>query len=101
MENGDYFIFLGVDQFFAVFKEIETNPDSTILLYEGFYSWNGEDPEFTWIYFRSNLYDINGSESYYVYEMRGAFLKQVLGEPLFEEGEERVEISPMDHALEW
>ena len=94
-----YFIFLGVDQFFSVFREYgpsHPDPGNTILICEGYYSWNGEDPRVTWIYFRTSLYDINGSESSYVYGLKGAILNQSLGEPLFEEGEESVEISPMD-----
>ena len=91
-----YYLFLGIDQFFSVYREYgPSHPDAgnTILICEGYDSWNGENPEVIWIYFRTNLYDINGSEASYIYGLTNTVLNQSLGEPLFGEGEESVELS--------
>jgi len=96
-----YFIFLGIDRFFAVFRQFGSyHPDAgnTILICEGSYSWDGEMYNENWIYFKTNIYDITGSENSYVYIKKYYTLRQALGEPLFGEGEgeEPVQIARMD-----
>ncbi len=100
--NHTFYMFLGVDQFFAIFKEFGENDPrkgTTILWRSGYYSWSEENFNTVFLFFRSNLYDISGNESYYVYNMiNQKNLRQVQGEPLFEDEEDPVEISQIVYA---